>query len=69
MARSSAQKKSNPLENEAPSEVQTGQAQERIAALAYFKAEARGFWPGHELDDWLAAEEEINREGSADRHV
>lgn len=28
----------------------------RIAESAYYKAEARGFLPGHELDDWLAAE-------------
>jgi len=27
-----------------------------IATAAYFRAEARGFGPGHELDDWLAAE-------------
>lgn len=29
---------------------------EAIARSAYFLAEARGFEPGHELDDWLAAE-------------
>ena len=29
---------------------------EAIARAAYFLAEARGFAPGHELDDWLAAE-------------
>lgn len=34
--------------------------QEQIAARAYFKAEARGFSPGGELDDWLAAEAETN---------
>ncbi|MGO8739077.1 DUF2934 domain-containing protein [Rhodoblastus sp.] len=27
-----------------------------IARLAYFFAEARGFAPGKELEDWLAAE-------------
>ncbi|MGJ0515854.1 MAG: DUF2934 domain-containing protein [Methylomicrobium sp.] len=32
----------------------------RIAEMAYFKAEQRGFAPGHELDDWCAAEQEIN---------
>lgn len=32
---------------------------ERIAVRAYSKAEQRGFAPGHALDDWLAAEEEI----------
>jgi hypothetical protein len=30
----------------------------RIAELAYHKAEQRGFAPGHELDDWLEAEQE-----------
>ncbi|HEY8507133.1 MAG TPA: DUF2934 domain-containing protein [Steroidobacteraceae bacterium] len=28
---------------------------------AYFRAERRGFAPGHELDDWLAAEREIDQ--------
>lgn len=32
---------------------------ERIARRAYEIAERRGFSPGHELDDWLAAEREI----------
>ena len=30
-----------------------------VAERAYFKAEQRGFVPGYELDDWLAAEREI----------
>ena len=30
-----------------------------IAEAAYFRAERRGFAPGHELEDWLAAEAEI----------
>ena len=30
-----------------------------IAEAAYFRAERRGFAPGHELEDWLAAEREI----------
>lgn len=29
-----------------------------IAESAYYKAEARGFFPGYELEDWLAAEAE-----------
>jgi hypothetical protein len=28
----------------------------RIAEAAYYRAQARGFEPGHEMDDWLAAE-------------
>jgi hypothetical protein len=30
----------------------------RIAVSAYYKAEARGYEPGHEIQDWLAAEAE-----------
>ena len=32
----------------------------QISLCAYFKAEKRGFAPGHTWDDWLAAEGEIN---------
>ena len=32
-----------------------------IAEAAYYIAERRGFEPGAELDDWLAAEAEIDR--------
>jgi Protein of unknown function (DUF2934) len=31
-----------------------------IAEAAYFRAERRGFLPGHETEDWLAAEEEVD---------
>ena len=31
-----------------------------IATAAYYKAEARGFQPGHEQRDWLDAEAEMN---------
>jgi hypothetical protein len=31
-----------------------------IAEAAYLRAERRGFWPGYELDDWLAAEKEVD---------
>ncbi|SEQ91046.1 Protein of unknown function [Nitrosomonas sp. Nm51] len=33
----------------------------RVAVSAYYKAQARGFEPGYELDDWLAAEVEENQ--------
>ena len=32
-----------------------------ICEAAYYRAERRGFCPGQELDDWLAAESEIDR--------
>lgn len=33
-----------------------------VARAAYFRAQARGFAGGHELDDWLAAEAEIDQQ-------
>lgn len=35
-----------------------------IATAAYFKAAERGFAPGGELDDWLAAETEFDLQGA-----
>ncbi len=32
-----------------------------IAEAAYYRAERRGFAPGHELEDWLAAEAQIDK--------
>ena len=37
----------------------------RIQVAAYYRAERRGFAPGHELDDWLAAEDAIEAEDAA----
>jgi hypothetical protein len=31
-----------------------------IAEAAYFRAQRRGFAPGHEEEDWLAAEAEVD---------
>lgn len=36
--------------------------EERIAILAYWRAAEREFAPGHELDDWLAAERDVDAE-------
>jgi hypothetical protein len=33
---------------------------EMIASNAYYRAERRGFLPGHELADWLEAEREVD---------
>ena len=33
-----------------------------IRTAAYLLAERRGFSAGRELDDWLAAERQVNRE-------
>jgi Protein of unknown function (DUF2934) len=34
--------------------------QRLIAEIAYFKAQSRGFEPGHEEEDWHAAEMEVD---------
>lgn len=31
-----------------------------IAEIAYYRAERRGFEPGHENEDWLSAEAEVD---------
>ena len=38
-----------------------------IGEAAYYIAEQRGFEPGHELDDWLAAEAQIHDQLAASR--
>jgi len=60
----------------APSETTTvirptpEELQRWIAEAAYYRAERRGFEPGYEIDDWLAAEAEtrkrLGREENAD---
>jgi hypothetical protein len=35
---------------------------EMVAERAYCKAEKRGFIPGHEMEDWLEAEQEIKNQ-------
>jgi hypothetical protein len=40
---------------------EAAQRQAMIAEAAYFRAQRRGFEPGHALEDWLAAEQEIYR--------
>jgi hypothetical protein len=42
---------------------------QRIAEAAYLRAASRQFAPGHEAEDWLIAEEEVNMQlaGPANR--
>ena len=49
-----------PLRFCAPAFVSASERQSMIEAAAYLRAERRNFQPGHELEDWLAAEEEVN---------
>jgi hypothetical protein len=45
----------------APIEVTREVRYRMIAEAAYLRAERRGFMPGAEVEDWLAAEEEVDR--------
>jgi len=40
-------------------ELSPEEIRELIAEAAYYRAEQRGFEPGHELEDWIEAESEI----------
>jgi hypothetical protein len=45
---------------EPPSQVSAEARHALIAQAAYLRAERRGFVPGHETEDWLAAEAEVD---------
>ena len=42
-----------------PDELDEATVHMYVSEAAYYKAEKRGFEPGYELQDWLAAEQEI----------
>ena len=46
---------------------EAAQRQLAIARAAYFRAQQRGFAPGHELEDWVAAEQEVYHLVAGDR--
>lgn len=52
----------NPLRFCVSTAITAGQRHALIAQAAYFRAERRGFRAGHELEDWLAAEAEVERQ-------
>jgi hypothetical protein len=40
--------------------IDVGGRQTLIATAAYYRAQARGFEAGHELEDWVAAERDVD---------
>jgi hypothetical protein len=58
ITQSNLQHTSNLQERDLPSLSDSREA--RIAERAYWRAERRSFAPGHELEDWLHAEREID---------
>ncbi|MDM0045980.1 DUF2934 domain-containing protein [Variovorax dokdonensis] len=54
---------------ETPSEPRTDTAsthEDRVRRAAYELAERRGFAPGYELEDWLAAEKQVLGDSAVD---
>ena len=49
-----------PLRFSPPFVISECERRSMIETAAYLRAERRNFAPGHEVEDWLAAEEEIN---------
>jgi hypothetical protein len=54
-----ATKKSIPNSDQESSTICLSDRDAKIAELAYFKAESRGFEPGYELQDWIEAEQAL----------
>lgn len=52
----------NSLSGDAYGGIDPGKFRLMVEERAYFKAERRGFANGHELDDWLEAEQEISNQ-------
>jgi hypothetical protein len=53
----------NPLRFSLPvKQVSDEERRNMIECAAYFRAEGREFAPGHEVEDWVAAEAEVDRQ-------
>jgi hypothetical protein len=50
-----------PYAPQARAEASAEEIRQLIEQAAYYKAAERGFAPGHELEDWIAAEAEVRR--------
>lgn len=58
MAIRSIKKPQQPAQPEATGD----EIRERIREAAYYRAQQRGFHPGYEVEDWLAAESQVRDE-------
>jgi Protein of unknown function (DUF2934) len=52
----------DPFRFSKPPRFSSAEREKLIAEAAYWRAEKRGFAPGFQLDDWLAAEVQIDIE-------
>jgi hypothetical protein len=59
VAKPKAAKPKAPERNDVATSLTPAERLRMIEQAAFFRAERRGFAPGHEFEDWLAAEAEI----------
>jgi hypothetical protein len=59
VAKAKVAKPKAPERNDAATSLTPAERLRMIEMAAFFRAERRGFAPGHEFEDWLAAEAEI----------
>lgn len=59
-ARKSSTKRSRTPAPKVDAKIDAEKRHALIAQAAYLRAERRGFAPGHEVEDWLSAEAEID---------
>lgn len=55
-------KKSQQNNHNHDNDIDPDKFREMVTELAYLKAEKRGFVAGHELEDWLEAEQEASNQ-------
>lgn len=55
------EQREEPLASNLRPEISDADLRARIEESAYYRAQQRGFSPGFELDDWIAAEAEVMR--------
>ncbi len=58
-----------PLRFAPPVPVSAAERRAMIEQNAYLRAESRDFAPGHEVEDWLAAEAEVDRRLAQNRKL
>ncbi|MFA5925024.1 MAG: DUF2934 domain-containing protein [Methylobacter sp.] len=49
-------------QNNHNNDIDADKFREMVAERAYLKAEARGFAAGHDMEDWLEAEQEVSNQ-------
>jgi hypothetical protein len=55
-----AQRTPAPAASAPKAKVDAKERQRLIAEAAYYRAQKRGFAPGHEVQDWVAAEKDVD---------